>query len=104
MEKKNAWDKYPSNKREEIFAFAETYRNFISDCKTERECTAHLYAKAKEAGVVMTGAGATYPYGKDPKDSVIRLAPSFPNLEELETATKIFICCVKLASIEKLLA
>ncbi len=50
MEKKNAWDKYPSNKREEIFAFAETYRNFISDCKTERECTAHLYAKAKEAG------------------------------------------------------
>ena len=50
MEKKNAWDKYPSNKREEIFAFAETYRNFISDCKTERECVAHLYAKAKEAG------------------------------------------------------
>ena len=50
MEKKNAWDKYPSNKREEIFAFAETYRNFISDCKTERECAAHLYAKAKEAG------------------------------------------------------
>ena len=50
MEKKNAWDKYPSNKREEIFAFAEAYRSFISDCKTERECTAHLYAKAKEAG------------------------------------------------------
>ena len=49
MEKKNAWDKYPSNKREEIFAFAEAYRNFISYCKTERECTAHLYAKAKEA-------------------------------------------------------
>ena len=50
MEKKNAWDKYPSNKREEIFAFAEEYRSFISDCKTERECTAHLYAKAKGAG------------------------------------------------------
>ena len=50
MEKKNAWDKYPSNKREEIFAFAQAYRSFISDCKTERECTAHLYAKAKEAG------------------------------------------------------
>ena len=50
MEKKNAWDKYPSNKREEMFAFAETHRNFISDCKTERECVAHLYAKAKEAG------------------------------------------------------
>ena len=50
MGKKNAWDKYPSNKREEIFAFAEEYRSFISDCKTERECTAHLYAKAKGAG------------------------------------------------------
>ncbi len=50
MEKKNAWDKYPSNKREEIFAFAEEYRSFISDCKTERECTAHLYTKAKGAG------------------------------------------------------
>ena len=50
MEKKNAWDKYPSNKREEILAFAEAYRSFISDCKTERECTAHLYAKAKGAG------------------------------------------------------
>ena len=50
MEKKNAWDKNPSNKREEIFAFAEAYRSFISDCKTERECTAHLYAKAKGAG------------------------------------------------------
>ena len=50
MEKKNAWDKDFSNKREEIFAFAEAYRSFISDCKTERECTAHLYAKAKGAG------------------------------------------------------
>ena len=50
MEKKNAWDKYPSNKREEIFAFAEEYRSFISDCKTERECTSFFEAKAKEAG------------------------------------------------------
>lgn len=67
-------------------------------------CAKNIVAKAKAAGVVLTGAGAPFPYGKDPKDSVIRLAPSFPNLEELETATKIFICCVKLASIEKLLA
>ena len=52
----------------------------------------------------MTGAGATYPYGKDPKDSNIRIAPSFPTMEELETATKIFVLCVKLASVEKLLA
>ena len=55
MEKKNAWDKYPSNKREEIFAFAEAYRSFISDCKTERECTAHLYAKGKRGRICGSG-------------------------------------------------
>lgn len=50
MERKNAWDKYPLDKREEIFAFAEDYRTFISDCKTERECVTKLSAQAKEAG------------------------------------------------------
>ncbi|MGI6105672.1 MAG: aminotransferase class I/II-fold pyridoxal phosphate-dependent enzyme [Raoultibacter sp.] len=58
---------------------------------------------AKEAGVVMTGAGATYPYGKDPHNSNIRIAPTLPPLEELEKAMDIFVCCVKLACIEKLL-
>ena len=60
-------------------------------------------AKAKEAGVVMTKAGATYPYGKDPKDSNIRIAPSFPTVEELKLATEIFVLSVKLVSIDKLL-
>ena len=51
MEKKNAWEKYPQGKkRDEVFQFAEEYRKFISACKTERECTASLYEKAKEAG------------------------------------------------------
>ena len=63
-----------------------------------------IVAKAKEAGVVMTGAGATFPYGKDPKDSNIRIAPSFPPIEELEKAAQVFVVCVKLASVEKLLA
>ena len=51
MENKNAWVKYPEGtKREEVFQFAEEYRQFISDCKTERECVTALEAKAKEAG------------------------------------------------------
>ena len=60
-------------------------------------------AKAKEAGLIMTGAGATFPYGKDPKDSNIRIAPSFPTVEELAQAAEIFVLSVKLVSVEKLL-
>ena len=66
-------------------------------------CAKAIVAKCKEAGVVMTGAGATYPYGKDPMDSNIRIAPSFPTKEELAVATDLFVLCVKLASVEKLL-
>ena len=66
-------------------------------------CAKRIVSLAKEAGVVMTGAGATYPYGKDPHDSNIRIAPSFPPLHELVQATELFVLCVKLASAEKLL-
>lgn len=51
----------------------------------------------------MTSAGAPFPYGIDPKDSVIRIAPTFPNLEEMQQAAEVFACCVKLVSVEKLL-
>lgn len=67
-------------------------------------CAKRTVALSKQAGVVLTGAGAPFPYGKDPEDSVIRLAPSFPGMDELIEATKIFICSVKLASVEKYLA
>lgn len=67
-------------------------------------CAKAIVAKAKEAGLIMTPAGATFPYGNDPKDSNIRIAPSFPTPEELEIATKVFVLSVKLVSIEKLLS
>ena len=60
-------------------------------------------ALCKEAGVVMTDAGATFPYGKDPQDSNIRIAPSLPPVDELEKAMDVFCTCLKLAAIEKLL-
>ena len=66
-------------------------------------CAKAIVAKAKEAGVVLTGAGATFPYGKDPHDSNIRIAPSYPTPEELSLATDIFVLSVKLVSIDKLL-
>ena len=67
-------------------------------------CAKAIVAKCKALGVILTGAGATFPYGKDPQDSNIRIAPSFPTPEEMEMASKVFVLCVKLASIEKLLA
>lgn len=66
-------------------------------------CAKAIVAKCKEAGVKLTGAGATFPYGKDPKDSNIRIAPSFPTPEEIKQAADLFVLCVKLVSVEKLL-
>ena len=66
-------------------------------------CAKAIVAKCKEAGVVLTGAGATFPYGKDPRDSNIRIAPSFPTPMEMQIATDLFVLCVKLVSVEKLL-
>ena len=66
-------------------------------------CAKAIVSKCKEAGVKLTGAGATFPYGKDPKDSNIRIAPSFPTPEEMKQAADLFVLCVKLVSVEKLL-
>ncbi|MEE0780610.1 MAG: aminotransferase [Sellimonas sp.] len=66
-------------------------------------CAKAIVAKAKEAGLVMTNAGATYPYGKDPHDSNIRIAPSYPTLDEIKLAMEVFTLSVKLVSIDKLL-
>ncbi len=66
-------------------------------------CAKRIVGLAKDAGVVMTGAGATYPYCRDPRDSNIRIAPTYPTVDELNLAMEIFCICVKLASVEKLL-
>lgn len=64
-------------------------------------CAKRVVSLCREAGVIMTDAGATYPYGNDPKDSNIRVAPSFPTVEELSLAMELFCICVKLAAVEK---
>ena len=66
-------------------------------------CAKEIVSKAKKAGVTMTGAGATWPYGKDPQDSNIRVAPTLPPLEDLKIAAELFTLCVKLVSAKKLL-
>ena len=76
---------------------------FIS-CDTAPGLAKRTLALCKEAGVTMTGAGATFPYGIDPQDSNIRIAPSLPPVEELELAMSVFTASLRLAALEQLLA
>lgn len=86
-----------------IASWEKPYGGYFISFESMEGCAKKIVAKCKEAGVTLTSAGATYPYGKDPKDSNIRLAPSFPTLEELAQAADLFVLCVKLVSIEKIL-
>lgn len=69
---------------------------------TRPGCARRTVELCREAGLVMTDAGAAYPYGNDPEDSHIRIAPSFPPLEDVELAAKLFCVCLKLAALEKM--
>ena len=62
-----------------------------------------IVEKARKAGVILTGAGATWPYGKDPKDSNIRIAPSYPPIEDLKIAAELFTVCVRYVSLKQLI-
>ena len=66
-------------------------------------CAKEIVARCKKAGVTMTPAGATWPYGKDPQDTSIRIAPTFPTLNDLRADRQIFCLCVRLVSAEKML-
>lgn len=87
----------------EIGSWNKPYGGYFISFEAMEGCAKAVVAKCKEAGVTLTGAGATFPYGKDPKDTNIRIAPSFPTPEEMAQAADLFVLCVKLVSIEKLL-
>lgn len=87
----------------EIGSWVKPYGGYFISFDALEGCAKAIVAKCKEAGVVMTGAGATYPYKKDPTDSNIRIAPSLPTPEELADATAVFVLSVKLVSVEKYL-
>lgn len=66
-------------------------------------CAKRTYELCRNAGVVLTTVGATFPYGVDPEDRNLRLAPTFPNLTDLRLATEVLVCAVKLAAVEKII-
>ncbi|MBR6608277.1 MAG: hypothetical protein IKK98_06425, partial [Oscillospiraceae bacterium] len=71
---------------------------------TQNGCAKRVIELCREAGVTMTPAGATHPYGIDPEDNTIRIAPTYASLEELEPAAHILSLCVKIATVEKMLS
>ncbi len=87
----------------DIAVWTEPKGGYFISLYVEEGLAKKVHTLCKEAGLILTGAGATFPYGKDPKDSNLRIAPSFPPLEELELACKVLCTSVKLATLEKLL-
>ncbi|MEE1258367.1 MAG: aminotransferase [Lachnospiraceae bacterium] len=87
----------------EIGSWLKPLGGYFVAFDTLEGCAKRVVALCKEAGVVMTPAGSTYPYMNDPQDTSIRIAPTLPSSDELKKACEVFVLCVKLASVEKLL-
>ena len=88
----------------EIASWKRPNGGYFISFDTMEGCATRTYELCKEGGVTLTKVGATFPYGKDPKDSNIRISPTFPPVEELSLAMHLFCICVKLAAVEKLLS
>ena len=87
----------------DIGTWTKPLGGYFMDFESLPGCAKAIVARCKKAGVVLTPAGATWPYGKDPEDTSIRIAPTFPSMSDLENAAKLFTLCVKLVSMEKIL-
>ncbi|RYM04773.1 aminotransferase class I/II-fold pyridoxal phosphate-dependent enzyme [Sporolactobacillus sp. THM7-7] len=88
----------------QIASWSRPNGGYFISLNTLDGCAKEVVQMAKEVGVTLTPAGATFPYGKDPRDRNIRIAPSFPPLSELTTAIKILCLCIQIVSIEKRLS
>ena len=86
-----------------IASWTDPRGGYFVSLDTMDGCAKRVYALAKAAGVTMTTVGATFPYGNDLRDRNIRIAPTYPSNDELAQAMDVLVCCVKLASVEKLL-
>ena len=94
---KNNFEKNP------IISWTNPRGGYFISVETLKGCAKRTVMLCNKAGLKLTSAGATYPYGKDPNNSNIRIAPSYPPLEELNKAMDVFCVCAKLAAIEKLI-